>query len=81
MTQSHSPKFYEHFLGNNHERTLLLVDSWVGHRNPETTKLALPSKDGDVLLIPVRITEYFQPLKVFHFGRITFMSNRLKIMQ
>jgi hypothetical protein len=55
---------YEHVCGEKNiaERALLLVDSWAGHKDPETMKLALPSKSVDVLLIPERTAKYVQTL-------------------
>jgi hypothetical protein len=53
MTRSQLQQFYEPIFGENiNERALFLVDSWTGHKDLETMKLALPSKNVDVLLIP-----------------------------
>jgi hypothetical protein len=46
---------------------LLLVDSWAGYKDPDTMKLALPSKNVDVLLTPERTTKCIKPLDVFFF--------------
>jgi hypothetical protein len=45
-----------------------MVDSWAGHKDPEKIKLALPSKNENVLLIPERTTKYFHSLGAFSFG-------------
>jgi hypothetical protein len=69
MTKSHLRRFCEHiFFGENvDDRAWLLVDSSARHKDSETTKLALPSKYVNVLLISERTAKHFQPLDVFYF--------------
>jgi hypothetical protein len=50
MINSHLQRFYEHISGEN-------VDSWAGHKDSETMKLALPSKYVNVLPIPEKTTK------------------------
>jgi hypothetical protein len=58
ITNSNLRRFHEHVFGENiDERALLPVDSWAGHKDSKTMKLALPSRNVDVLLIPERTTK------------------------
>jgi hypothetical protein len=62
MARSHLRRFYEQVLGENTDETAFCpVDSWAGHKDPETMKPDLPSKNVDVLLVSHR-TEFLRRL-------------------
>ena len=74
MTKEHLKTFFLSVL-NPHlsTKSLVLCDSWSGHKNEQVLLEASGGKDVDLKIIPPKTTKYAQPLYVYSSGNIKYM--------
>ena len=57
--------------------SLVLCDSWSGHRDEQVLLEASGGKDVDLKIIPPKTTKYAQPLDVYFFRQYRICAKRV----